>query len=113
MSELADNDITYLIAWSSSKLEWIIDLTNYSKNQMWQALKGQEPISVTSLLHLGIINGNMMDDIEVHSISVVSGTKQKEIISMFNSDQEAAKNLIRNCGRKLYESKKEAYENRT
>ena len=107
MSEVEDTDVTFLIAWTESRLSWIIDLTNYSKRSMWEALKGHEPISVTSLIHLGIICDNIMDDIEVYSISVVAGTKQKEIISLFNNDQERAKELIRDRGRKLYVSKKE------
>jgi hypothetical protein len=113
MSETADKDQVFLIAWTPEKLEWCLDLTNYSRRFMWEAIKGNEPISVTSLLHHGIIRTDTINDIEVYSITTVSGTKQREIVSLFNSDQDSAKQLIRNSGRKLYSKVKDLYEDRS
>lgn len=109
---MADKGKTFIVAWNPDALEWVIDVTGYSKRMMWEVLKGSEPMSLTANLHAAIIRRHWADGLEVYSVPVDEDVSEKELIGLITRDFARAKELIRERGKQLYTNLKESYEDR-
>ena len=96
---------TFLFVWDCYGLEYVENLTNLSKKQIWTILKdGSEPKPLGDLIPQVILRAraNPQRNYEIYTISVDKSIQKSDLVEMFENDPQGSAELIRERGNKLY-----------
>lgn len=97
------SDHLFLVMWCNEGLEYVTDLTAHEQRMVWAALKGEEAQGIPNLHHLILrAQFNPQRCYEIYTVSAVEGITTQDIKDMFEDSPQAAADLIRERGRKLY-----------
>lgn len=99
------NTNIFLVVWDCYGLEYVENLTNLSKKQIWNILKDEsKPKPLGNLIPQVILRAraNPQRNYEIYTVSVDSSIVKSELIEMFENDPQGSAELIRERGNKLY-----------
>lgn len=107
----------YLVYWCSEGLESVVPITAYESidvENTFRILNDQDSIRnpMYSIIQMMILRGrvNSQRHYELYAIDCVDGITKEDIEDMFENDPQAAADLIRNRGVKVFSDR--ARENR-
>ena len=122
--------VTYIVSWCSEGLEGIVPVTEIEeqykdaeKNYAWRLLESADPGSVqkertasdelNSIVQMMILRArfNPQRNYEIYMLRAVAGITEEDLREMFEQTPQAAADLIRERGTKLYSDR--AQPNRT
>jgi hypothetical protein len=108
MSEHSD---TFVISWDQLGLEAVVNVTEIEKEEMWEALtsdsrsntKGRSS-KIEQILTGMVLRArfNQQRHYEIYAIDVDRGVTEQDLRDLFEEGPQAAADLIRDRGRKLY-----------
>ncbi len=105
---------TFVVSWNNLGLECIIPVTEMEKEQTWSALKADYALAnpnkggrlntVTRIVGQLMLRArfNPQRHYEIYAVDAVDGITSDDLRHMFESDPQAAADLIRDRGRMLY-----------
>jgi len=95
---------TLLLVWDCLGLEYSCNLTDYEKDIMWSALKGEEPKVRIPGLDILILRAraNPQRNYEIYTVQVEPDVSLKDIQEMFKDSPQTIVDLVRARGHKLY-----------
>jgi hypothetical protein len=95
---------TLLLVWDCLGLEYSADLTDYEKDLMWSALKGEKPTVRIPGIDLLILRAraNPQRNYEIYTVQVEPDVSLKDIQSMFKDSPQEIVDLVRARGHKIY-----------
>ena len=95
---------TLLLVWDCLGLEYSCNLTDYEKDIMWSALKGEEPKARIPGLDILILRAraNPQRNYEIYTVQVDPDVSLKDIRDMFKDTPQTIVDLVRARGHKLY-----------
>jgi hypothetical protein len=95
---------TLLLVWDCLGLEYSCNLTDYEKEIMWSALKGEEPKVRIPGLDILILRAraNPQRNYEIYTVQVDPDVSLKDIRDMFKDTPQTIVDLVRARGHKLY-----------
>ena len=95
---------TLLLVWDCLGLEYSCNLTDYEKDIMWSALKGEEPKARIPGLNILILRAraNPQRNYEIYTVQVDPDVSLKDIQDMFKDSPQTIVDLVRARGHKLY-----------
>jgi hypothetical protein len=95
---------TLLLVWDCLGLEYSCNLTEYEKDLMWSALKGEEPKVRIPGLDILILRAraNPQRNYEIYTVQVEPDVSLKDIQDMFEDTPQTIVDLVRARGHKLY-----------
>ena len=108
MSEHSD---TFLISWDQLGLEAVVNVTDMDKQAMWETLSSTDqthnngrPSKVEQILTAMSLRAryNSHRHYEIYAIDVDTGVTEQDLRDLFEEGPQAAADLIRDRGRKLY-----------
>jgi hypothetical protein len=100
-----DSSELFLVSWDCTGLETCINITEYEKAEMWAKLSDTEPpVGIgKAMQHLMLrARANPQRHYEIYTFNVATGITKEDIREMFNNTPQAAADLIRDRGRKIY-----------
>ena len=106
----------FLVMWDMLGLECVVpisplqkEIDQYKKEECWRVLanqtEGNDPSSALNHLVNGMIlraKFNSQRHYEIYSVNAVNGITEKDIEELFNQNPQAAADLIRERGTKIY-----------
>lgn len=95
---------TLLLVWDCLGLEYSCNLTEYDKDLMWSALKGEQPKVRIPGLDILILRAraNPQRNYEIYTVQVEADVTLKDIRAMFKDSPQDIVDLVRARGNKLY-----------
>ena len=95
---------TLLLVWDCLGLEYSCNLTEYDKDLMWSALKGEQPKVRIPGLDILILRAraNPQRNYEIYTVQVEADVSLKDIQAMFKDSPQDIVDLVRARGHKLY-----------
>lgn len=95
---------TLLLVWDCLGLEYSCNLTEYDKDLMWSALKGEQPKVRIPGLDILILRAraNPQRNYEIYTVQVEADVTLKDIRDMFKDTPQEIVDLVRARGHKLY-----------
>ena len=95
---------TLLLVWDCLGLEYSCNLTDYEKDIMWSALKGEEPKARIPGLNILILRAraNPQRNYEIYTVQVDPDVSLKDIQDMFKDSPQTIVDLVRARGHRLY-----------
>lgn len=102
---MTDLSELFLVSWDCTGLEACINVTEYEKAEMWARLSDTEPpVGIgKAVQHLMLrARVNPQRHYEIYTFNVAAGITKEDIREMFNNAPQAAADLIRDRGRKIY-----------
>ena len=95
---------TLLLVWDCLGLEYSCNLTEYDKDLMWSALKGEKPKVRIPGLDILILRAraNPQRNYEIYTVQVEADVSLKDIRDMFKDSPQDIVDLVRARGHKLY-----------
>ena len=95
---------TLLLVWDCLGLEYSCNLTDYEKDLMWAALKGEEPKARIPGLDLLILRAraNPQRNYEIYTVQVEPDVSLKDIQAMFKDSPQEIVDIVRARGHRLY-----------
>ena len=95
---------TLLLVWDCLGLEYSCNLTEYDKDLMWSALKGEKPKVRIPGLDILILRAraNPQRNYEIYTVQVEADVSLKDIREMFKDSPQDIVDLVRARGHKLY-----------
>ena len=95
---------TLLLVWDCLGLEYSCNLTDYEKDLMWSALKGEQPKVRIPGLDILILRAraNPQRNYEIYTVQVEADVSLKDIREMFKDSPQDIVDLVRARGHKLY-----------
>ncbi len=107
----------YLVYWCSEGLESVVPITQYEPidvENTFRILNNEEPVRnpVNGIIQMMMLRGRMNGQrhYELYAIDCVNGITKEDIEDMFENDPQAAADLIRSKGVKVFSDR--ARENR-
>lgn len=99
-----------LLVWDCLGLEYACDLTEYDKDLMWSALKGEKPTVRIPGLDILILRAraNPQRNYEIYTVQVEPDVTLKDIKQMFKDTPQAIVDLVRARGHRLYSDRQYA-----
>ena len=108
----------YLVYWCSEGLESVVPITEYEPIDMentFRILNNQEPVRnpMNGIIQMMMLRGRMNGQrhYELYAIDCVDGITKEDIEDMFDNDPQAAADLIRGKGVKVFSDR--SRENKT
>lgn len=97
----------FVIMWDNTGLEYVGDITADEQRVIMEALKGKETPrrALANPFHLRLRaqhNPQRHYEIEIYFLTAESGTTEQDIREWFNTDPQAAVDLVRERGRVFY-----------
>ena len=97
----------FVIMWDNTGLEYVGDITADEQRVIMEALKGHETPrrALANPFHLRLRaqhNPQRHYEIEIYFLTAESGTTEQDIREWFNTDPQAAVDLVRERGRVFY-----------
>lgn len=101
---------TLLLVWDCLGLEYSCNLTEYDKDLMWSALKGEQPKVRIPGLDILILRAraNPQRNYEIYTVQVEADVSLKDIRDMFKDSPQDIVDLVRARGHKLYSDRQYA-----
>jgi len=95
---------TLLLVWDCLGLEYSCNLTDYEKDLMWSALKGEKPTVRIPGIDLLILRAraNPQRNYEIYTVQVEPDVSLKDIQAMFKDSPQDIVDLVRARGHRLY-----------
>ena len=95
---------TLLLVWDCLGLEYSCNLTEYDKDLMWSALKGEQPKVRIPGLDILILRAraNPQRNYEIYTVQVEADVSLKDIQAMFKDTPQEIVDLVRARGHRLY-----------
>lgn len=95
---------TLLLVWDCLGLEYSCNLTDYEKDLMWSALKGEKPTVRIPGIDLLILRAraNPQRNYEIYTVQVEPDVSLKDIQAMFKDSPQEIVDLVRARGHRLY-----------
>ena len=95
---------TLLLVWDCLGLEYSCNLTEYDKDLMWSALKGEQPKVRIPGLDILILRAraNPQRNYEIYTVQVEADVTLKDIRDMFKDTPQEIVDLVRARGHRLY-----------
>ena len=95
---------TLLLVWDCLGLEYSCNLTEYDKDLMWAALKGEQPKVRIPGLDILILRAraNPQRNYEIYTVQVEADVSLKDIRAMFKDSPQDIVDLVRARGHRLY-----------
>ena len=95
---------TLLLVWDCLGLEYSCNLTEYDKDLMWSALKGEQPKVRIPGLDILILRAraNPQRNYEIYTVQVEADVSLKDIRDMFKDSPQDIVDLVRARGHRLY-----------
>jgi hypothetical protein len=95
---------TLLLVWDCLGLEYSCNLTEYDKDLMWSALKGEQPKVRIPGLDILILRAraNPQRNYEIYTVQVEADVSLKDIQDMFKDSPQDIVDLVRARGHRLY-----------
>lgn len=95
---------TLLLVWDCLGLEYSCNLTDYEKDLMWSALKGEQPKVRIPGLDILILRAraNPQRNYEIYTVQVEADVSLKDIRAMFKDSPQDIVDLVRARGNRLY-----------
>ena len=107
----------YLVYWCSEGLESVVPISQYEPidvENTFRILNDQEPVRnpMNSIIQMMMLRGRMNGQrhYELYAIDCVDGITKEDLEQMFEDNPQAAADLIRNRGVKVFSDR--AYENK-
>jgi hypothetical protein len=95
----------FLVVWDMYGLESIHDLTKLDRDNLFAVLKDESANNAASkLVHYNVLRAraNSQRCYEIYTVQTDPGISIDDLVSLFNSDPQAAAELIRSRGNKIY-----------
>jgi hypothetical protein len=101
---------TLLLVWDCLGLEYSCNLTEYDKDLMWSALKGEQPKVRIPGLDILILRAraNPQRNYEIYTVQVEADVSLKDIRDMFKDSPQEIVDLVRARGNRLYSDRQYA-----
>ena len=101
---------TLLLVWDCLGLEYACNLTEYDKDLMWSALKGEKPRVRIPGIDLLILRAraNPQRNYEIYTVQVEPDVTLNDIKQMFKATPQAIVDLVRARGHRLYSDRQYA-----
>ena len=95
---------TLLLVWDCLGLEYSCNLTEYDKDLMWSALKGEQPKVRIPGLDILILRAraNPQRNYEIYTVQIEPDVSLKDIQAMFKDSPQDIVDLVRARGHKIY-----------
>ena len=95
---------TLLLVWDCLGLEYSCNLTDYEKDLMWSALKGEKPTVRIPGIDLLILRAraNPQRNYEIYTVQVEPDVSLTDIQAMFKDSPQDIVDLVRARGHRLY-----------
>ena len=95
---------TLLLVWDCLGLEYSCNLTDFEKDMMWAALKGEKPSARIPNLNLLILRAraNPQRNYEIYTVQVEPDVSLKDIQDMFKDSPQEIVDIVRAQGHRLY-----------
>ena len=107
----------YLVYWCNEGLESVVPITQYEPidvENTFRILNDQEPVRnpMNSIIQMMMLRGRMNGQrhYELYAIDCVDGITKEDLEQMFEDNPQAAADLIRSRGVKVFSDR--AYENK-
>ena len=95
---------TLLLVWDCLGLEYSCNLTDYEKDIMWSALKGEPPKARIPGLDILILRAraNPQRNYEIYTVQIDPDVSLEDIRDMFKDSPQTIVDLVRARGNRLY-----------
>ncbi len=100
---------TFVIIWSATGLELVVDLTRHTRNNIWNILKDATPNSLPYQLKNAIIKANAKENkhlcYEIYLVTAIAEITASDLSTMFIAQPTDTADLIRAQGTGLYSNR--------
>jgi len=95
----------FVISWCQEGLEGIVPITDLEKEEAWNILQGKKASGkINSIINMMILRAkvNSQRRYEVYVMDATDGITEDDLRTLFTESPQAAADLIRGRGRKLF-----------
>jgi hypothetical protein len=94
----------FLLSWDNQGLETCISITDIEKHNAWAVLQNQETTKLGAIVQAVMMRAryNSQRHYEIYTVHVADGITAEDIRTMFEESPQAAAELIRERGNKVY-----------
>lgn len=99
-------DHTFLLSWDCLGLEYIEDITQEEKQQLWSVLKG-ESVKQTIPLNYLLLRAkyNPQRNYEIYIVTATEGVTKEDFVEAFKNSPQGAAEIVRQHGSKVFSNK--------